>query len=270
MTTCGPRGIHRCLAVVAAILLMASPAAGQDVPIAGAQRASRSELMALATSLDAELASGALRGKKLENVKARLTAVRTRLERGDFHVGDRFIVTIRQDSVRNDTASVRDSMVVSVAALPELSVAGVLRSELDDRLNTHIAKYFRNATVRSQVLTRVTILGAVRSPGFYYASPDRPLGELVMVAGGPAPDANLKKMTVRRSGNTILEGKASQEALEQGKTLEQTDVQSGDEIQVAAIRRVNWGAFMRVGLLAFTALIGFMQFLQWYYTRQDA
>jgi protein involved in polysaccharide export with SLBB domain len=235
---------------------------------AGGQRATRADLIALKATLDSQAASG-LKGAELLAARQRSSAVATRLENGDFKVGDRFLLSIQQGDLRVDTASVRDSMWVAIPTLPDLSVAGVLRSELDSKLEAHISRFLRNATVRATVLTRVAILGAVQSPGFYYASPDKPIGDLVMVAGGPAANADIRKVEVLRGKSVILRAKDSAPALERGRTLEQLDIQSGDEVRVATKRQVNWGSIIRLAFIGMGTFFGFLQFLQWYYSRQD-
>lgn len=253
-----------------AIFLCLLPAASsaQSAPAAGAQRATRTELATRLQQLAGQIASASKvdqRGKLV----AEQTAIRARLESGDFKVGDRFVMTVRFDSVRVDTASVRDSLVVSILNLPDLRLQGVLRSELDEKLNQHVARFIRNATVRSNVLTRIAVLGAVRSPGFYYASPDRPVSDILMLAGGPAPDANLGRFELRRGTNTLVEGKKSRELLESGRTLEQLDVQSGDEFRIPVKRKVNWQLVIQLFFIASSLFFAVFQFLQWYYNRQD-
>lgn len=240
----------------------------QSAPLAGAQRATRSELAARLQQLDGLIAS-ATKADPRSKLQAEQSAIRSRLEMGDFKVGDRFVMTVRFDSVRVDTASVRDSLLVSILNLPDLRLQGVLRSELDEKLNQHVARYIRNATVRSNVLTRIAVLGAVRSPGFYYASPDRPVSDVLMLAGGPAPEANLGQFELRRGTSTLVEGKTSRKLLESGRTLEQLDVQSGDEFRIPVKRKVNWQLVIQLFFIASSLFFAVFQFLQWYYRRQD-
>lgn len=247
----------------------ATPSGAQEAPLAGAQRATRAALAERVAQLEQQSSSGSLAGTAKNRATAELSAIRMRLQQGDFRVGDRFVITLRQDSVRSDTASVRDSLKVSVANLPDASLAGVLRSELDDRMTVHVARYLRNVSVRTSVLTRVAILGAVRMPGFYYASPDRPISDLVMVAGGPADQANLNELEVTRGTAKLLSVKDSRKAVKDGRTLEQLDVQSGDEVKIPIKRKINWQIVIQSMLVVSSLFFAGLQFLQWYYNRQD-
>ena len=205
---------------------------------------------------------------------AEIASIKRRLEEGDFPVGTQFVLTLTTaEQVRADTVSVRDSQLVAIATqvgtLPDASVRGVLRSELNERLSAHVARYLRNAQVRVNVLTRITILGAVQRPGIYSASPDRPVSELIMLAGGPAQDAKLDELEISRAGRKVLSSKDSKRALKEGRTLDQLDVQSGDDVVVPKKRRINWSAILQVFAIATTLLFAAIQFIQFYYSQKD-
>lgn len=248
--------------------LLPSQVMAQQAPLAGAQRATRGELAARLQQLDV-LVAAAGKAEQRSRLQAEQVAIRSRLETGDFKVGDRFVMTIRFDSVRVDTASVRDSLVVSVLNLPDLRLQGVLRSELDEKLNQHVARFIRNASVRSNVLTRIAIFGAVRAPGFYYASPDRPVSDIFMLAGGPGSEANVGQFELRRGSTILIEKKRSKGPLEAGRTLEQLDVQSGDEFRIPVKRKVNWQLVIQLFFIVSSLFFAVFQFLQWYYGRQE-
>lgn len=250
------------------LFLLPATITAQSAPAAGAQRAARSELAARLQQLEGLIASAG-KADQRNKLQAEHTAIRARLENGDFKVGDRFVMTVRFDSVHVDTASVRDSLVVSVLNLPDLRLQGVLRSELDEKLNQHVARFIRNASVRSNVLTRIAIFGAVRAPGFYYVSPDRPVSDIFMLAGGPGAEANVGQFELRRGTTTIIEKKRSKPLLEAGQTLEQLDVQSGDEFRIPVKRKVNWQLVIQLFFIASSLFFAVFQFLQWYYGREE-
>jgi hypothetical protein len=251
------------------VLVMLTSTAAAAQPTAGAQRATRAELSQRLSTLEQQLAGTSLKGATRTAAQGEVAAIKARLESGDFKVGDRFVVTMRFDSISTDTASVRDGLLVALFNLPDLSLKGVLRSELDERLSSHVARYLRNATIRANVLTRVGIFGAVGSPGYYLASPDRPISELVMLAGGPTPEANLNQLEIERSGKKILSAKDSKKALKEGKTLEQLDVQSGDDVRIATKRKINWQLLIQLFFIISSLFFAFIQFIQWYYGRDD-
>lgn len=274
-----PRSVVRVRRLVAttvasaALLVGILPVAlGAQAPATGVgslQRATRTDLAARVAQLEQQVASAQLKGKSVEQAKQEIAAIQGRLSVGDFQVGDRFVITARMDSIRADTASVRDSLKVSVLNLPDLSIAGVLRSELDERLNSHVARYVRNVSIRTSVLTRVAVLGAVRTPGFYYASPDRPVSDMVMLAGGPAPQANLEQFEVYRARTRLLGTKDSRNAVRSGTTLEQLDIRSGDEFRIPEKRKINWQMVLQLFFIMSSLLFAVVNFLKWYYDRQE-
>ena len=253
--------------------LGAARSSAQDVAPTGIQRATRAQLADRVAELERQLA-GNVRGLDRNRAMSEVATIKRRLEEGDFPVGTQFVVTLTTaEQVRADTVSVRDSLLVAittqVGTLPDASVKGVLRSELNERLSAHVARYLRNAQVRANVLTRITILGAVQRPGIYSVSPDRPVGELIMIAGGPAQDAKLDELEISRSGRKVVSLKDSKRLLKEGRTLDQLDVQSGDDVRVPQKRRINWQAILQVLAIASTLFFAVIQFLQFYYRQQE-
>jgi hypothetical protein len=250
------------------LLLLPAIAQSQPAVAAGAQRATRPQLSTLLGQAERSAAEAkpADRARMLGTV----AAIRERLESGDFKPGDRFVISMRQDSVRTDTLIVRDSLRVAVFNLPDFSVAGVLRSELEEKLGVHVGRFLRNAAVRTTLLTRVSVTGAVTRPGFYYAVPDRPINDLLTSAGGLLAGANVTRLGVTRMGTKILSDNAAKRAIEEGSTLEALDVQSGDTVHIPLKRKVNWQFVVQLAFVASSLFFALLQFVQWYYNRQDA
>lgn len=252
------------LATTAALLMYAVPANGQA---AGPQRATRVELEARASLLEQQVSGNTLRGDARTKAGAEAAAIRRRLQEGDFKVGDRFLSTIRVENVQTDTLVIRDSLMVSVLTLPDMQLTGALRSELEERLSQHVARYVRNASVRAVVLTRINVSGAVQRPGIYYVEPARPIIDVVTIAGGPQQLARLDRIEVRRGGTTLLQGKASDKLVKAGGTLEMADVRSGDDLFVPVKRKINWGFVLQMVFVFTSLFFGILNFLRWYYSR---
>jgi hypothetical protein len=261
------RGARVAPGLACGLMLLPAVAQSQQGATVGAQRATRSQL----TGLLSQTERGAAEAKPADRARmlGTVAAIRGRLELGDFKPGDRFVMTLRQDSVRADTLVVRDSLRVAVLNLPEFSVAGLLRSELEEQLSAHVARYLRNASVRTTQLVRVSVTGAVRNPGFYYAVPDRPLNDLLTAAGGPLMDANLNNVSVSRLGRVLFDGKQTKQAVEQGRTLEELDVQGGDTVHLPLKRKMDWRAIIQLSFVTLSLFLGVLQFLRWYYDQQN-
>ena len=261
-----------------ALLLSGTRALAQGES-AGMQRASRAQLAARVADIERQLAGNA-RGADRTRLTSEVAAIKQRLAEGDFGVGNQFVVTIvTPETSQPDTVSVRDSLVISFPpivqpglpniTLPDASVRGVLRSEIDEAISTHVARYLRNATVRVNVLTRLIIAGAVARQGSFLASPDRPISEVLMLAGGPTPEGKLDEVEITRAGTKILSAKDSRKVLKEGKTLAQVDVQSGDVVTVPKKKKINWTQVIQVAALVTTLIFAVLQFVQYYYNSKE-
>ena len=73
------------------------------------------------------------------------------------------------------------------------------------------------------------VLGAVNDPGFYDLQPSASVADALMAAGGPAQNAELDGMELRRDGRNVLENRSSEV---QTMTLEQLALRRGDQFYV--------------------------------------
>jgi protein involved in polysaccharide export with SLBB domain len=210
--------------LTAVVLLGSTQAVAQDA----ARPDTTAAPSAMATRADLE---AALREAKEGSALARV--LRQRLTEGDLRAGDRMVLAVEGESALTDTFLVRTGQVLALPQIPnEISVKGVLRSELDQHMTKEIARYIRNPRVDAVALMRVAVLGAVNQPGYYNVPAEMPLADVVMAAGGPAGDAALDKTVVKRSGSELYEREQVKRALARGESLDQMSVNSGDEIVV--------------------------------------
>lgn len=200
------------------------------------------------------LANAERRGSRDEAAR-----IRQRLAAGDFHAGDRLSVTLTIDSTRQLELVVRDSDRVEVAPLGDLTLTGVLRSEVQPAMLRFFQKYYKNPEVRVQPLLRVGFLGAVNKPAYYSVPADLPIADaLVSLAGGPAGNADPGKIEVRRGSDRVLDRNAYKRAARNGLTFSDVGVRSGDEVRVEEKKnRSAWQITQTVffGISALTSLL---------------
>jgi hypothetical protein len=188
---------------------------------------------ALATREDLEGLLAAARqgsGPKLSTRERQV--VEHRLQEGDFLVGDRLVVTVEGEKALSDTFTVRAGQTLVLPDMAPLPLHGVLRSELQNKLQSHVSQYIRNPTATAEALIRIGILGSVARPGYYNVRADQPLGDMLGVAGGLAGDADLGKARILRDGNEFWPREEVRRAMASGKSLDVLGLQGGDEIQV--------------------------------------
>jgi hypothetical protein len=119
----------------------------------------------------------------------------------------------------------------------EIPVKGVLRSELEAYLTNELRKVLRDdPNVRVTPSLRVQLSGAVAKVGFYNVPAGTPLTDVLMnpaAGGGVSNLAIFEKSKILRGDKTILDSKAFKQALATAKTLDELNLQAGDEINIA-------------------------------------
>jgi protein involved in polysaccharide export with SLBB domain len=165
--------------------------------------------------------------------------LRQRLEKGDFQDGDRILLKVQGNALAAtgliqfpETLTVRAGKKLELPRMADLSLDGVLRSELNDRLVQHIGQYLREPTVRSTPLVRMAVLGTILHPGYLYTSADAPLSDVIMQAGGPSNNADMAAITIRRGGDVIWNAQDTQAALADGLSVDRLHLRAGDEVTV--------------------------------------
>lgn len=151
---------------------------------------------------------------------------------GQIQVGDRILLQVEGDDSLTDTFTVEAGPALKLRAIGAISLAGVLRADLEPFLARELAKYLRNPVVHAHVLVRVAILGEVEHPGFYAVAADLVLGDAIMRAGGPTRDAKMDKVRIERDRSVIWEGDRLRRAIADGKTLDQMGLRAGDQVIV--------------------------------------
>jgi protein involved in polysaccharide export with SLBB domain len=139
--------------------------------------------------------------------------------------------------------------------MADLSLDGVLRAELADRIKQHLGQYIKEPSVRATPLVRVAVLGAVGHPGFFYTAADIPLSDVIMQAGGPGTNADIGKVSVRRGTEVIWDAKDTRTALADGLSIDQLHMRAGDEITVGQQRGFPWTTVLGIVIPIITVLV---------------
>jgi hypothetical protein len=206
--------------------------------VAGAQGAETMQPMATRADLTA-LADRLSRGS--EEDRRRAAAVHVRLRDGDFRPGDRIRLVVDGSVTQDDTISVIAGSKTILKDIGEIPLAGVLRSELQDHMTKQLARYIKDVRVRATPLVRLSILGPVGKPGFFYLPSDIPLSEAIMRAGGPGGNADLNRSKIRRNTEELYDSRNTRTALNEGLTLDQLSLRDGDSIEVGEKSTRGWG-----------------------------
>jgi len=208
----------------------------------------------------AELTAAAERAEKNQsgNTSDALAAaaIKQRLREGDFNPGDRIILRVFTDQLRTDTLLVRSGRLIDLPGKTTVSLDGVLRSEVSDKVTAQVLRYVKARQVEVVPLTRIAVLGEVARPGYFALPSDVAIGEAIMQAGGPTGTADMDRSTVLRGQQHIRSGKDLIAALSNGQTLDQFGLTAGDQIVVGRSRDLLNGSLMPfVGAIASLAAI---------------
>ena len=175
-----------------------------------------------------------------EEDRARASGLRARLREGDFQPGDRIRLVLDGAVTQDDTLPVGAGSKIRLKDIGEISLAGILRSELQAHMTKELGRYIRDVRVQATPLVRLSVLGPVGKPGFYYMPSDIPITEAIMRAGGPGGTADLKKTVVRRNSKELYDSRNTRRALNEGLTLDQLSLRDGDSIEVGEKTGSNW------------------------------
>ena len=173
------------------------------------------------------------RTARAESAAARdSAALRARRRDGDFHPGDRITLWVNGEPALTNTFTVRAGNVLVIPTLLELSLRGVLRSELRDVLLREIRRYVKDPEIQVTTLVNIAVLGSVGRPGFYAVAPDAPITDVLMTAGGPGANADFGRSRVVRGSSDFADAAQVRRFLEANSTLDEIGVQSGDQIVI--------------------------------------
>jgi protein involved in polysaccharide export with SLBB domain len=206
---------------------------------------SRADLQTALQELDAFLASSGY-SQTIRAVKqAQAEAIRERLTEGDLRVGDLIRIDVAEVSSFSNVYMVSPTRTISLPGPTEISVAGILRSELEAHLTTQLKKLVRDPTVRVVPTIRISIFGAIGKPGFITPPATMLLSDVIQqLGGGPGNNVRWEKSQILRGERIVLDGPEFRDAVNTATTIDQLNLQAGDVIQVAA--KPSGGLFFRV------------------------
>lgn len=199
--------------------------------------------------------SAGTRDKDREKALEAIEFIRNRLQNGDFRPGDQIVMSVEGDHGLPDTLVVEGGPAILLPNVGTVSLHGILRSELQQHVAAELSRFLRDPVVRVWPTIRLTVGGQVSRPGFYTFRAALPLGDAVMLAGGPTPNARVDRIRIRREGLTLIGAEELQRAIALGQTFDQLGLRPGDEIDVpeklfTTQRLVTWG----IGAVSFLVL----------------
>ena len=218
----------------------------------------REQLIDLRAELESVVASDGYSEETRDQAASNIEAISERLTEGDFRVGDRVVLDIEGELNMPDTLMVEPGPAIEIPALGRIGLGGVLRSELEGHLTQEVGRYIQMPRLRATSLIRLSIQGEVSLPGFYAVPADMLLGDVFMVAGGPTNASRMDGVFIERGAVPLWEAEELQNAIVDGRTLDQLNLRAGDQIMVPANTDSSWyfQAFQVVAAAVSIAFLG--------------
>lgn len=214
------------------VALAGGVAAAQASLGEGRRQATRAELEMAARATE-QASSVAPDAKTRDKLVTDAAAIRQRLRNGDFLPGDRIFVSVQGDTALTDTFTVRGDRRLVMPNIPDISLAGVLDSEIESHLTQELGRYLKNPVVQATGMVRLTLTGGVARTGFLTFPVDQAITD-VLQAGGLTSGAKLNEVEVKRRGDVFIDKRAFQDAIRLARTVGDLSLRDGDEIYVPA------------------------------------
>ena len=225
--------------MLAGMLTLAQPAAAQTEAgwDTGQLQLTRTQLTELKERLAQAAESKAYSRELRSRAKVQFELVHKRLDEGDFQIGDQVALAVEGEPQLTGTFVVAPGLVLKLPLVGDVPLSGVLRSELQEHMTRQLGQFIRNPVVQARSLIRISIVGMIGKPGFYVVPSESLVTDALMLAGGPSVASDLSRIEIERSGTSIWGGQPLQEAMTQGRTLDQLSLRAGDRIILPAIQQ---------------------------------
>jgi polysaccharide export outer membrane protein len=136
----------------------------------------------------------------------RAAYVRDSLSRsvGVLRAGDAVRIAVFRDKELTGEYLIDSRGQLQIPGLGVIQAAGLDPDQLKTSIRSALIQLgTTNPQISVQPLVRVSVLGEVRSPALYPVDPGISLIQLLTIAGGPTPNANLRKTRVVREGRVF-------------------------------------------------------------------
>ncbi len=195
----------------------------------------RAELQAALDGLQRGLTSTGYSAAIRASKQAEADVISDRLAYGDIRAGDDIKVEVLAEPGLTAVYTISPSRMLLLPGGTTISMAGVLRSEVQDYLKKELKRYVVDPTVTVTTYVRVSLFGALNKPGVFAAPASMLLTETIMTfAAGPTNNVRWEKSTIKRGDRVIVDGPSFAIAVREGATLDQLNVRAGDRIDLDA------------------------------------
>jgi protein involved in polysaccharide export with SLBB domain len=149
-----------------------------------------------------------------------------KLDSSTVRPGDQLRLKIWREPEMSGDIQVDEAGVATLPRLGPVAVGQMSADSLKRMLIGKYAEFLRDPAIEVTVRRRVTIVGAVRTPGVYYLDPTMTLADALALAGGAASEGKKNAVELRREGERVPA------TLGERARIADTPLRSGDELFV--------------------------------------
>lgn len=159
------------------------------------------------------------------------------IKQGVIKPGDQIQITVWGYPEFNTTTPVKDYGSVTIPLVGDVMAAGLTESDFTNSVKERLSQYVKGepkVTISHVELNkRVSVMGAVNKQDNYPAISEVSLVEIIVAAGGPAPNADLRNVKIFRKGrrNDVIDVDLTRQ-LQSGDLADIPKVNPGDVVFV--------------------------------------
>ena len=152
-----------------------------------------------------------------------------------FRPGDGVLVKFWRYPELTDTFQIDAMGYLHLPLVGDIRAEGLGWKELEDTLEQRFARYLKEPELTLTPMFRIKVLGNVKRPGIYRTPGGLTLVDILAMAGGPAPNADLRHVRIQREGQTFIVN--LEDVVEKGRTAMDIGLRSGDIVYIPESRR---------------------------------
>jgi protein involved in polysaccharide export with SLBB domain len=123
--------------------------------------------------------------------------------------GDQLLIRVWGSTSAEATVSIDRQGSISFPKLGTLKLAGVKAGQMDAVVKAFFSKFYKDIEVSVSLgkLRKITVfvVGQARNPGSYSLTGQSTLTSALFVSGGPNPSGSLRRLQLKRQGQTVAE-----------------------------------------------------------------
>ncbi len=168
---------------------------------------------------------------------------------GALRPGDAIRLKIWREPDLSGDFPVEEDGVVVLPKIGRTRVTAEHPDSLKAQLVRTYATYLVNPSIQVQILRRIQVLGAVRTPGLYSVDPTMTIADALALAGGVTPQGRSNKVELRRAGEKVS-------GLLAGRLLiADSPIRSGDQVFVPERSWISRNPGILIGALGLVSTV---------------